>query len=102
RRHTRFSRDWSSDVCSSDLAKANVFAHAQVREQGVVLKHHGNAALGRRQVRDIFATNPHAAGGGAFQPRNDAQRGGFTAARGAKIGRASCRERGEVAVGGVG
>src|SRR5690606_41027120 len=22
RRHTRFSRDWSSDVCSSDLAKA--------------------------------------------------------------------------------
>src|SRR5690606_40981648 len=21
RRHTRFSRDWSSDVCSSDLAK---------------------------------------------------------------------------------
>src|SRR5690606_30031348 len=23
RRHTRFSRDWSSDVCSSDLALAN-------------------------------------------------------------------------------
>src|SRR5207302_3752629 len=22
RRHTRFSRDWSSDVCSSDLAQA--------------------------------------------------------------------------------
>src|SRR5690606_40731117 len=22
RRHTRFSRDWSSDVCSSDLSKA--------------------------------------------------------------------------------
>src|SRR5690606_40970553 len=22
RRHTRFSRDWSSDVCSSDLARA--------------------------------------------------------------------------------
>src|SRR5690606_40833307 len=34
RRHTRFSRDWSSDVCSSDLADdltdpapANTFAH---------------------------------------------------------------------------
>src|SRR5690606_40656442 len=25
RRHTRFSRDWSSDVCSSDLAGADVF-----------------------------------------------------------------------------
>src|SRR5690606_39567816 len=24
RRHTRFSRDWSSDVCSSDLSKASV------------------------------------------------------------------------------
>src|SRR5690606_39941047 len=25
RRHTRFSRDWSSDVCSSDLAKSDYF-----------------------------------------------------------------------------
>src|SRR5690606_40396393 len=24
RRHTRFSRDWSSDVCSSDLGRAGV------------------------------------------------------------------------------
>src|SRR5690606_40503701 len=24
RRHTRFSRDWSSDVCSSDLTTANI------------------------------------------------------------------------------
>src|SRR5690606_39337631 len=26
RRHTRFSRDWSSDVCSSDLAGSNTNA----------------------------------------------------------------------------
>src|SRR5690606_39479380 len=26
RRHTRFSRDWSSDVCSSDLAKHGGFS----------------------------------------------------------------------------
>src|SRR5690606_39415133 len=25
RRHTRFSRDWSSDVCSSDLGIPNLF-----------------------------------------------------------------------------
>src|SRR5690606_40692318 len=25
RRHTRFSRDWSSDVCSSDLASSTEF-----------------------------------------------------------------------------
>src|SRR5690606_14437701 len=28
RRHTRFSRDWSSDVCSSDLVRPDVDAHA--------------------------------------------------------------------------
>src|SRR5690606_41382811 len=26
RRHTRFSRDWSSDVCSSDLPRLPIFA----------------------------------------------------------------------------
>src|SRR5437868_11391180 len=25
RRHTRSKRDWSSDVCSSDLSKGNIF-----------------------------------------------------------------------------
>src|SRR5690606_40079769 len=36
RRHTRFSRDWSSDVCSSDLALSvrDGFAHVQRRPVG--------------------------------------------------------------------
>src|SRR5690606_39387259 len=33
RRHTRFSRDWSSDVCSSDLAELQV---AEGRKRGQV------------------------------------------------------------------
>src|SRR5690606_36362314 len=32
RRHTRFSRDWSSDVCSSDLAAMDVFVLPSHRE----------------------------------------------------------------------
>src|SRR5690606_40126089 len=35
RRHTRFSRDWSSDVCSSDLYTSNSihpFANRRVRD----------------------------------------------------------------------
>src|SRR5690606_41024081 len=31
RRHTRFSRDWSSDVCSSDLACHQVLVHSRSR-----------------------------------------------------------------------
>src|SRR5690606_40501941 len=31
RRHTRFSRDWSSDVCSSDLVYATVGSDERVR-----------------------------------------------------------------------
>src|SRR5690606_39759045 len=34
RRHTRFSRDWSSDVCSSDLA-----ARAEERSSGAIYVH---------------------------------------------------------------
>src|SRR5690606_40790713 len=30
RRHTRFSRDWSSDVCSSDLRLRYVFRHRPI------------------------------------------------------------------------
>src|SRR5207302_3785909 len=31
RRHTRFSRDWSSDVCSSDLAYSAYAARAGIK-----------------------------------------------------------------------
>src|SRR5690606_39893429 len=48
RRHTRFSRDWSSDVCSSDLSiiptiqqgGGDVFTYADVAE---ILVHRGKA-----------------------------------------------------------
>src|SRR2546422_11697314 len=37
RRHTRCSRDWSSDVCSSDLLEwTEVLDHSQVQGQGLV------------------------------------------------------------------
>src|SRR5690606_41010307 len=34
RRHTRFSRDWSSDVCSSDLVANAVAAESRAIERG--------------------------------------------------------------------
>src|SRR5438034_166751 len=66
RRHTRSLCDWSSDVCSSDLAAALLSAADDRR-----------AAIGRRRV---------AGGAGA---RCRAARAG----RSREIGRASCRER---------
>src|SRR5690606_39480868 len=38
RRHTRFSRDWSSDVCSSDLRSSMVEVYDLQRAAGIPLE----------------------------------------------------------------
>src|SRR5690606_7544175 len=48
RRHTRFSRDWSSDVCSSDLLYLEGASEAQQRE---VLEDYGQA------IKQLAAAN---------------------------------------------
>src|SRR5690606_40750104 len=61
RRHTRFSRDWSSDVCSSDLVfptTASLYAHAPVGDT----RHAWHGAP------------PHAGGGRSAQPAQSAWR----------------------------
>src|SRR5690606_41065340 len=92
RRHTRFSRDWSSDVCSSDLEPET-------------------AEDERACPLDIHAVRWDAARGELTREREG---GGATADEpfaddvlwerpilAPKIGRASCRERGYSAVGAV-
>src|SRR5207302_7171604 len=61
RRHTRFSRDWSSDVCSSDLYTIPDKGHEGVWAQ--------NDATGRNMKRDIAAEKKQLAakGGGFYQ-----------------------------------
>src|SRR6266511_1177368 len=50
RRHTRFSRDWSSDVCSSDLflgtARFSELVHHRSEQ------HRGNSEVMRRSLRE--------------------------------------------------
>src|SRR5690606_40613226 len=65
RRHTRFSRDWSSDVCSSDLAIGGLIAQGATpvaaAVAGVFL--HGAAGdLGFAEPGDTRAFRPHMAG----------------------------------------
>ncbi len=61
--------------------EADVVGHREVREQRVVLEHHCDLALRRWQPRDIAPADGDAAAGGLLQPRDDAQRGRFAAAR---------------------
>ncbi len=61
-------------------AEAHVLAHGLVRIERIVLKHHGDVALARRQrVHDLIA-DAHLARGHAFETRHHAQRRGLAAA----------------------
>src|SRR5690606_40045739 len=69
-RHTRFSRDWSSDVCSSDLMWRSELAqpmplHLPVEAQVAWLREHASVAEFSRSYELI---DPRAAGAGASLP----------------------------------
>src|SRR5207253_5609114 len=98
RRHTRWPRDWSSDVCSSDL----VWLHEHGEEADLgpgdrawLLVDLGAGLLEEADPRDVVAellpdVTPEAQAelvAGLWEV--------------SQIGRASCRERGEVGGGGV-
>src|SRR5690606_21434705 len=63
RRHTRFSRDWSSDVCSSDLDRAleraarveDLVLERRRNDPGAVVRKHlaGLERTGREQVEVV-------------------------------------------------
>src|SRR3989449_5977405 len=60
RRHTRCSRDWSSDVCSSDLTSAVVKAlEVDVREGRGILEAARNAEDRERRLAAALELAPH-------------------------------------------
>src|SRR5690606_39952902 len=81
RRHTSFSRDWSSDVCSSDLDEITAIAEA-VHDTGGLLYYDGanaNAILGISRPGDMgfdvvhfnlhkTLSTPHGGGGPGAGP----------------------------------
>src|SRR5690606_39312729 len=87
RRHTSFSRDWSSDVCSSDLggdlrAQAAVTAARGIQAAGeIVCGDHLEAGWGIKAGGDVIAD-------GAIRVGEGIEAGG----RILEIGRATCRE----------
>src|SRR5690606_41053260 len=96
RRHTRFARDWSSDVCSSDLGADEVdVEHFVVAEAARELGTDGGEEIGPAPVEVDAGIGVVAADMVAQRLLGEAER-----IDGGQIGRASCRER-AVAPGGV-
>src|SRR5947209_585209 len=90
RRHTRYWRDWSSDVCSSDLRRPLAVLIPERRSQAYVLPIRGAFLRGDRRR---CATGKHS---GRRGRRGSSRRGRGSRRRarsGLEIGRASCRER---------
>src|SRR5205809_4304323 len=79
RRHTRCSRDWSSDVCSSDLARALPLVQFMAKTAWI-----------NRNERKRASVKKYAALRAELKAKKDYE-----------IGRASCRERVENLVVGV-
>src|SRR5690606_41156834 len=83
RRHTRFSRDWSSDVCSSDLRSSS--GHAAIAFGFTWRRHRKYSAIRSAVTRRKSCTiqsPPCSRSRIQLPPRSTP-----------KIGRASCRER---------
>src|SRR5438067_6162284 len=58
RRHTRSKRDWSSDVCSSDLLRTRVGAGLDQRCGGAAAKVDQQIPEAAQQILDIVPENP--------------------------------------------
>src|SRR5690606_40224548 len=98
--HTRFSRDWSSDVCSSDLL-AQLQHAARGGDDGARIE------LGNRLLSSYpYGSDEHEQGLEWLKQAAEGARGvqaqwflgAYFAQVPVQIGRASCRERGYVAV----
>src|SRR5437870_13695047 len=81
RRHTRWPRDWSSDVCSSDLDERRDGEDARVKVE-------------LQDLEDLDGQRHVVRRGEEDRDRHVAERDD----EGVEIGRASCRERGKMKV----
>src|SRR5690606_40278283 len=94
RRHTRFSRDWSSDVCSSDLKNAaglpwseRILLHSQISQ------HSSSVTVPAVARQDLLPPTPcHTPASVTSMHTSLPSQPSPTPT---KIGRAACRDRGK-------
>src|SRR5690606_40922684 len=86
RRHTRFSRDWSSDVCSSDLSNPE-------ERTPVAIVRDLSLTYGRKRALDSVSLEvPAGRMVGLIGPDGVGKSSLLALISGAQIGRASCRK----------
>src|SRR3712207_9261041 len=84
----RYWRDWSSDVCSSDLARPDLVARLLGGEAEDLLAHACGLGTSKPSLRTAGAAS-------RISSRGQLGRGSSGLS---EIGRASCRERGQISV----
>src|SRR5207253_4216222 len=92
RRHTRWPRDWSSDVCSSDLGELGREDAIEARTRGGVAHRDGHLDAAAQVARSPVGGPDVILGGAPVLEVIDARMLQEPAED--EIGRASCRERG--------
>src|SRR5690606_41123630 len=100
--HTRFSRDWSSDVCSSDLGKAMDYALLRASEVALENDFDWFSVTNRETIVDRERIPDYTEVGIGADYETVQSCGLLTCrtVRRPEIGRASCRERAESEGGG--
>src|SRR5699024_12023417 len=96
RRHTRSKRDWSSDVCSSDLLAHDIGAPARDTED---LRRRAYIVRKRLDTEGIYFPSLSPATITYKGMLSTGQLASYFTELSDEIGRASCRERGQSAVG---
>src|SRR5690606_40667031 len=93
RRHTRFSRDWSSDVCSSDLGFVDIDGDEMLTHHDLLMLVRGL----RDKIEASYQTPANSVASnslkGEAEPIADNDVVVLPLLTWRKIGRASCRER---------
>src|SRR5690606_40564118 len=98
-RHTSFSRDWSSDVCSSDLTEAVLrVLERRVQTQELRVGHAGEPAVGVDAIEPQLAGGQLLDGGDelflAFEPLlHEAERGLLVRSEERRVGKECSRWR---------
>src|SRR5690606_40360775 len=91
RRHTRFSRDWSSDVCSSDLPAS--YSFGQKFESGKIYRQEKFRTMFGEISNDKILKSSEVIDSTSSQNSNEQKIKILKSSEVIEIGRASCRER---------